>query len=48
MDVLKMTDLEIYGLGIKELMEQIGSAYTERFFRQCKPNESDRNVSSLR
>ena len=41
MDVLKMTDLEIYDLGIKELKEQIGPAYTERFLRQCKPSTYD-------
>jgi hypothetical protein len=39
-----MTDLEIYDLGIKELIEQIGPAYTERFLLQCKPNESDYSV----
>lgn len=44
MDILEMTDLEIYELGIKELIEQIGPAYTERFLRQCKPNESDYSV----
>ena len=31
-------------LGIKELIEQIGPAYTERFLLQCKPNESDYSV----
>ena len=44
MDILEMTDLEIYELGIKELIEQIGPAYTERFLQQCKPNESDYSV----
>ena len=44
MDILEMTDLEIYDLGIKELIEQIGPAYTERFLLQCKPNESDYSV----
>jgi hypothetical protein len=39
-----MTDLEIYELGIKELIEQIGPPYTERFLRQCKPNEYDYSV----
>lgn len=39
-----MTDLEIYELGIKELIEQIGPAYTERFLQQCKPNEYDYSV----
>lgn len=44
MDILEMTDLEIYELGIKELIEQIGPAYTKRFLRQCKPNEYDYSV----
>ena len=39
-----MTDLEIYDLGIKELIEQIGPAYTKRFLLQCKPNEYDYSV----
>lgn len=41
MEILEMTDLEIYDLGIKELIEQIGPVYTERFLRQCKPNKYD-------
>ena len=41
MDVLKMTDLEIYELGIKELTEQLGAAYTKRFLQQCKPSDYD-------
>lgn len=44
MDILEMTDLEIYELGIKELIEQIGPVYTERFLRQCKPNKYDYSV----
>ena len=44
MDVLKMTDLEIYELGIKELTEQLGAAYTKRFLQRCKPNEYDYSV----
>ena len=44
MDILEMTDLEIYELGIKELIKQIGPAYTERFLRQCKSNEYDYSV----
>ena len=39
-----MTDHEIYELGIKELIEQIGPAYTERFLQQCKPNEYDYSI----
>ena len=41
MNVLEMTDLEIYELGIKELTEQIGPAYTDRFLQQCKPRAYD-------
>ena len=41
MNVLEMTDLEIYEAAIKELTAQLGSAYTEQFLRQCKPNTSD-------
>ena len=44
MNVLEMTDIEIYELGIKELIEQIGPAYTKRFLRQCKLNEYDYSV----
>ena len=36
-----MTDLEIYELGIKELIEQIGPVYTDRFLQQCKPRDYD-------
>lgn len=41
MDVLKMTDIEIYELGIKELTEQLGAAYTKRFLQRCKPRDYD-------
>ena len=41
MDVLNMTDLEIYKLGIKELTEQLGAAYTKRFLQRCKPRDYD-------
>ena len=41
MDVLKMTDLEIYELGIKELTEQLGVTYTKRFLQRCKPRDYD-------
>ena len=44
MNILKMTDHEIYELGIKELIEQIGPAYTDQFLQQCKPNEYDYSV----
>ena len=41
MDILEMTDLEIYELGIKELTEQLGAAYTKRFLQRCKPRDYD-------
>ena len=39
MDILDMTDLEIYDLGLKELTEQLGSTYTAQFLGRCKPRE---------
>ena len=44
MDVLEMTDLEIYEAAITELTAQLGAAYTEKFLRQCKPNEYDYSI----
>ena len=41
MDILKMTDLEIYEMGLKELKAQLGPTYTAHFFQQCKPSEYD-------
>ena len=41
MDILKMTDLELYEMGLQELKAQLGSAYTARFLQQCKPSEYD-------
>ena len=41
MDILEMTDLELYEVGIKELTEQLGPAYTEKFLQQCKPSDYD-------
>lgn len=41
MDILEMTDIEIYELGIKELTEQLGPAYTKKFLQQCKPSDYD-------
>ena len=39
MNVLEMTDLEIYEAAIAELTAQLGSAYTDQFLQQCRPNE---------
>ena len=36
-----MTENELYKAGLKELMAQMGTAYTERFLQQCKPNDYD-------
>ncbi|MDE0425917.1 MAG: hypothetical protein OXN25_13735 [Candidatus Poribacteria bacterium] len=44
MNVLEMTDLEIYEAAIAELTAQLGSAHTDQFLRQCKPNEYDYSV----
>ena len=41
MDVLQMTDLEIYDLGVKELTEQLGPAYATQFLQSCKPRDYD-------
>ena len=41
MDILEMTDLELYEVGIKELTEQLGPAYTAKFLQQCKPSDYD-------
>ena len=41
MNTLEMTGNEFYEVGLKELMAQMGPAYTERFLRQCKPNDYD-------
>ena len=44
MNVLEMTDIEIYEAAIAELTTQLGPAYTEKFLQQCKPNEYDYSV----
>ncbi len=41
MDISKMTDPELYELGLKELRAQLGPAYTARFLQQCKPSKYD-------
>ena len=41
MNILEMTENELYEAGLKELMTQMGAAYTKRFLRQCKPNDYD-------
>ena len=41
MNVLEMTDLEIYELGVKELTEQMGTTYAARFLQKCKQRNYD-------
>ena len=41
MDILEMTDLEIYELGVKELTEQMGTTYAARFLQKCKQRNYD-------
>ena len=44
MNVLEMTDIEIYDTAISELRTQLGHGYTEKFLQQCKPNDYDYSV----
>ena len=44
MNVLEMTDLEIYKTAITELTSQLGHVYTEKFLQQCKPNDYDYSI----
>ena len=41
MDILEMTDIEIYELGIKKLKEQMGTTYAMQFLQKCKPRDYD-------
>ena len=41
MDIFKMTDPEIYEIGLKELTSQLGPAEKIRFLQQCKPSDYD-------
>lgn len=41
MNTLEMTENQLYEAGLKELITQMGTAYTKRFLQQCKPNDYD-------
>ena len=41
MNILEMTENELYEAGLKELITQMGAAYMDRFLQQCKPNDYD-------
>lgn len=44
MDILEMTDSELYEMGVKILTEKLGDAEVPRFIRQCKPGKGDYSV----
>ena len=41
MNILEMTEGELYKAGLEELRVQMGTTYTEQFLKLCKPNDSD-------
>lgn len=41
MDVIEMTDADIYEVSLEALMDKLGPGRTKRFLRQCKPPESE-------
>ena len=44
MNVLEMTDSELYEIGIEILTDKLGASEVPRFIRQCKPGEGDYSV----
>ena len=44
MNVLEMTDDELYEMGLKILTEKLGASEVPRFTRQCKPGKGDYSV----
>ena len=44
MNILEMTDDEIYELGMKALISKLGAAKTQWFIRQCQPGTGDYSV----
>jgi len=44
MNILEMTDKELYEHGQKALAAKLGDDQVERFIRQCKPGEGDYSV----
>ena len=41
MNILEMTEGELYKAGLEELIGQMGTTYTEQFLKLCKPNDHD-------
>ena len=44
MNVLEMTDEELYELGHKALANKLGASEVPRFIRQCKPGQGDYSI----
>ncbi len=44
MNVLEMTDSELYDIGVKILTDKLGASEVPRFIGQCKPGEGDYSV----
>ena len=44
MNVLEMTDSELYEMGINVLSEKLGASEVPRFVRQCQPGTGDYSV----
>ena len=44
MNILELTDSELYELGMKALMDKLGTTETQRFIRQCQPGTGDYSV----
>ncbi len=44
MNVLEMTDNELYEMGIKILTDKLGASEVPRFIRQCKPGKGNYSV----
>ena len=44
MNILEMTDSEMYELGMKTLISKLGAAKTQWFIRQCQPGTGDYSV----
>ena len=44
MDVLKMTDSELYEIGFKVLTDKLGASEVPRFILKCQPGEGDYSV----
>ena len=44
MNVLEMTDNELYEMGLKILTDKLGASEVPRFIRQCKPGKGDYSI----